>query len=127
VSWSDRSRRASSRTQAPRRSWPTQVGEFSFILATLGLSLGLIPGDAFQFVVAAALVSITLNPFVFRLVEPVERRIAARPDLVRLLQGAPLLTSGQAGVAETALPERVPYSTIAGIATRPAPSRPSVA
>jgi len=34
-------------------------------------------------------VSITLNPFVFRLVEPVERRIAARPDLERLLQGAP--------------------------------------
>ena len=34
-----------------------QVGEFSFILATLGLSLGLIPDDAFQLVVAAALVS----------------------------------------------------------------------
>ena len=66
-----------------------QVGEFSFILATLGLSLGLIPDEAFQLVVAAALVSITLNPFVFRLVEPVERRIAARPDLERLLQGAP--------------------------------------
>ena len=66
-----------------------QVGEFSFILATLGLSLGLIPDDAFQLVVAAALVSITLNPFVFRLVEPVERRIASRPDLIRLLEGAP--------------------------------------
>jgi CPA2 family monovalent cation:H+ antiporter-2 len=66
-----------------------QVGEFSFILATLGLSLGLIPDEAFQLVVAAALVSITLNPFVFRLVEPVERRIALRPDLERLLQGAP--------------------------------------
>jgi CPA2 family monovalent cation:H+ antiporter-2 len=66
-----------------------QVGEFSFILATLGLSLGLIPDDAFQLVVAAALVSITLNPFVFRLVEPVERRIASRPDLARLLEGAP--------------------------------------
>jgi K+:H+ antiporter len=66
-----------------------QVGEFSFILATLGLTLGLIPDEAFQLVVAAALVSITLNPFVFRLVEPVERRIALRPDLERLLQGAP--------------------------------------
>jgi len=66
-----------------------QVGEFSFILATLGLALGLIPDDAFQLVVAAALVSITLNPFVFGLVEPFERRIALRPGLVRLLQGAP--------------------------------------
>ena len=66
-----------------------QVGEFSFILATLGLALGLLPDDAFQLVVAGALVSITLNPFVFGLVEPVKRRIAMRPGLVRLLQGAP--------------------------------------
>jgi len=67
----------------------SQVGEFSFILATLGLSLGLIPDDAFQLVVAAALVSITLNPFVFGLVERTEERIVARPGLARLLQGAP--------------------------------------
>ena len=59
------------------------------ILATLGLSLRLIPNDAFQLVVAAALVSITLNPFVFGLVEPLERRISARPGLSRWLQGAP--------------------------------------
>jgi CPA2 family monovalent cation:H+ antiporter-2 len=66
----------------------SQVGEFSFILATLGLTLGLIPSDAFQLVVAAAIVSITLNPFLFRLVEPLERRIRSRPALLRLLQGA---------------------------------------
>jgi monovalent cation:H+ antiporter-2, CPA2 family len=67
-----------------------QVGEFSFILATLGLSLALIPDDAFQLVVAASLVSITLNPFVFRLVEPLEARIGARPGLARILEGAPV-------------------------------------
>ena len=66
----------------------SQVGEFSFILATLGLTLGLIPSDAFQLVVAAAIVSITLNPFLFRLVEPLESRIRARPALLRLVQGA---------------------------------------
>ncbi len=66
----------------------SQVGEFSFILATLGLTLGLIPSDAFQLVVAAAIVSITLNPFLFRLVEPLESRIRARPRLLRLVQGA---------------------------------------
>jgi CPA2 family monovalent cation:H+ antiporter-2 len=66
-----------------------QVGEFSFILATLGLSLGLIPTDGFQLVVTAALVSITLNPFVFGLVVPLARRISARPGLARWLQGAP--------------------------------------
>jgi predicted Kef-type K+ transport protein len=43
----------------------------------------------YQLVVAAALVSITLNPFVFGLVEPMERGIAARPELARFLRGAP--------------------------------------
>jgi monovalent cation:H+ antiporter-2, CPA2 family len=65
----------------------SQVGEFSFILATLGLSLALIPEDAFQLVVAAALVSITLNPFLFRLIEPLEAAIRTRPGLLRLLDG----------------------------------------
>ena len=66
----------------------SQVGEFSFILATLGLTLGLIPAAGFQLVVAAAIVSITLNPFLFRLVEPLEAGIRARPALLRALQGA---------------------------------------
>ena len=43
-----------------------QVGEFSFILGTLGLSLGLLPTEGFQLIVAGALLSITLNPFLFR-------------------------------------------------------------
>jgi CPA2 family monovalent cation:H+ antiporter-2 len=51
-----------------------QVGEFSFILATLGLSLELLPADGFQLVVAGALISITLNPFLFRAVDPLEHR-----------------------------------------------------
>jgi CPA2 family monovalent cation:H+ antiporter-2 len=66
----------------------SQVGEFSFILATLGLTLGLIPAEGFQLVVAAAIVSITLNPFLFRLVVPLEARIRARPGLLRAIQGA---------------------------------------
>jgi monovalent cation:H+ antiporter-2, CPA2 family len=66
----------------------SQVGEFSFILATLALSLALIPEAAFQLVVAAALISITLNPFLFGLVEPAEAWIRARPRALRLLQGA---------------------------------------
>jgi CPA2 family monovalent cation:H+ antiporter-2 len=42
-----------------------QIGEFSFILAALGRSLGLLPAEAQSLVVAGALISITLNPFVF--------------------------------------------------------------
>ncbi len=42
-----------------------QIGEFSFIVATASVSLGLLPERGFQLVVAAALISITLNPFLF--------------------------------------------------------------
>jgi len=45
-----------------------QIGEFSFILAGLGLSLGLITLEAQNLVLAGALLSITLNPLVFYLV-----------------------------------------------------------
>lgn len=42
-----------------------QIGEFSFILATTATALGLLPEEAFQVIVAVALLSITLNPAVF--------------------------------------------------------------
>jgi monovalent cation:H+ antiporter-2, CPA2 family len=42
-----------------------QIGEFSFILAALGLSLKLLPVEAQSLVVAGALISITVHPFVF--------------------------------------------------------------
>src|SRR5690348_2365729 len=41
-----------------------QIGEFSFILAALGVSLGLLPAEAQSLIVAGALISITLNPLV---------------------------------------------------------------
>ena len=42
-----------------------QIGEFSFILAALGVSLGLISLEAQNLILAGALLSITLNPLVF--------------------------------------------------------------
>ncbi|MCE9506888.1 MAG: Kef family K(+) transporter [Alphaproteobacteria bacterium] len=42
-----------------------QIGEFSFILVTLGLSLGLLPDDGRDLILAGALVSIGLNPIAF--------------------------------------------------------------
>jgi CPA2 family monovalent cation:H+ antiporter-2 len=42
-----------------------QVGEFSFILAGLGIALGLLPPEGQSLVVAGALLSITLNPLAF--------------------------------------------------------------
>jgi len=44
-----------------------QIGEFSFILAGLGVSLGLLPPEGQNLILAGALLSITLNPLVFRL------------------------------------------------------------
>jgi CPA2 family monovalent cation:H+ antiporter-2 len=44
-----------------------QIGEFSFILAGLGLSLDLLPAEGQNLILAGALLSITLNPLVFRL------------------------------------------------------------
>jgi CPA2 family monovalent cation:H+ antiporter-2 len=42
-----------------------QVGEFSFILAGLGLSYGLLPPEGLSLVLAGAMISITLNPLTF--------------------------------------------------------------
>ena len=43
-----------------------QIGEFSFILAGLGLELGLLPPEGHSLILAGALLSITLNPLLFR-------------------------------------------------------------
>ena len=42
-----------------------QIGEFSFILAGLGIALGLLPPEGRDLILAGALLSITLNPLVF--------------------------------------------------------------
>jgi CPA2 family monovalent cation:H+ antiporter-2 len=50
-----------------------QIGEFSFIIGTLGRSLGLLPEDGYQLIVAGSLLSITINPFLFRPVPGLEQ------------------------------------------------------
>jgi CPA2 family monovalent cation:H+ antiporter-2 len=55
-----------------------QVGEFSFILVGLGLTLGLIPVEAQSLVIAAAVISIAVNPFLFDAIEPVRKWIGER-------------------------------------------------
>lgn len=57
-----------------------QIGEFSFILAALGRQLGVLPAEATQALVVAAIVSITLNPLLYRLVEPITRWLRRKPD-----------------------------------------------
>jgi CPA2 family monovalent cation:H+ antiporter-2 len=47
-----------------------QIGEFSFILAGLGLSLGLMPAEGMSLVLAGALISIAFNPIAFAAIVP---------------------------------------------------------
>ena len=46
-----------------------QIGEFSFILAGLGVATGLLPAEGRDLILAGALLSITLNPLIFAIVE----------------------------------------------------------
>jgi CPA2 family monovalent cation:H+ antiporter-2 len=52
-----------------------QIGEFSFILAALGRQLEVLPEAATQVLVAASIVSITLNPFLFRWAARLARKL----------------------------------------------------
>jgi CPA2 family monovalent cation:H+ antiporter-2 len=69
-----------------------QIGEFSFILAGLGVTLGLLPPEGRDLILAGAILSITLNPLVFAAVDPLAAWIRARPRLNGLLErsGDPL-------------------------------------
>lgn len=69
-----------------------QIGEFSFILAGLGLSLGLLPDEGHDLILAAAILSITLNPLAFQAAN-------ALRTLVREKGSPRLLAHGQAGFA----------------------------
>lgn len=63
-----------------------QIGEFSFILAGLGVSLGLLPVEGQSLILAGALISISLNPLLFQVIEPAQRWIRARSTLARKLE-----------------------------------------
>jgi CPA2 family monovalent cation:H+ antiporter-2 len=63
-----------------------QIGEFSFILAGLGVSLGLLPLEAQSLILAGAFISITLNPLIFKLIEPAQAWIRSRSRVARILE-----------------------------------------
>ncbi|HVJ81633.1 MAG TPA: cation:proton antiporter [Planctomycetia bacterium] len=62
-----------------------QIGEFSFILAAMGRELGVLPEQGTSALVAAAIVSISLNPILFGLVDAAEKRAKRSPRLWKLL------------------------------------------
>jgi len=62
-----------------------QIGEFSFILAALGRELNVLPPEATNALVAAAIVSISMNPAIYRLTDRLEARAKKSPRLSRWL------------------------------------------
>lgn len=63
--------------QAPRATWlvalgTAQIGEFSFVLAGMGRTLGVVSDETYNLILAAALITIALNPLLLRLVPAAE-------------------------------------------------------
>jgi CPA2 family monovalent cation:H+ antiporter-2 len=83
-----------------------QIGEFSFILAALGMSLGLLPQLGQNLILAGAIISIAVNPLLFTAIEPVQRWLRARSSLARKFERPddPL----------AALPMQTPHEKLSG-------------
>jgi monovalent cation:H+ antiporter-2, CPA2 family len=62
-----------------------QIGEFSFILSDLARQHGLMPEAGHNVLVAAAILSITVNPLLFRGLPRIETWLKSRPALWRVL------------------------------------------
>ena len=84
-----------------------QIGEFSFILASMGRSLGVLPDEATNVLVAASIASIVVNPVAYRAIRPMERWAMAKPRLWAWLNRpsvvpADLVPHGRATAADPA-------------------------
>ncbi len=66
----------------------SQIGEFSFIVGTMARQYNLIGEEAFNVLVATAIVSITLSPLLYKGAMPLERWVSKRPRLWKLLNRA---------------------------------------
>lgn len=62
-----------------------QIGEFSFILSQVGRQHGLLNEAAHNLLVACALISITINPLLFRSIDRLEATLRCWPKLWRFL------------------------------------------
>jgi CPA2 family monovalent cation:H+ antiporter-2 len=83
-----------------------QIGEFSFILAALGISLELMPKEGQSLILAGAIISIAVNPLLFKAIEPLQRWLRANSQAVRKLESSP------DPLAE--LPMTVPHERLTG-------------
>ncbi|BCU77022.1 cation:proton antiporter [Luteolibacter sp. LG18] len=59
----------------------SQIGEFSFIVGTMGRQYGLLDEKAFNVLVASAIVTITVSPLIYRSVTPLDRWLSRLPGM----------------------------------------------
>jgi CPA2 family monovalent cation:H+ antiporter-2 len=74
-----------------------QIGEFSFILAALGVSLGLLTAEAQSLIVAGALLTISLNPLAFEVASRFGRWALRRPRILAALERGTPQETGPSG------------------------------
>jgi CPA2 family monovalent cation:H+ antiporter-2 len=67
-----------------------QIGEFSFILAGLGVGLKILPPAGQDLILAGALLSIVVNPLIFVVLDRWQAREVAREDAARVPAPEPL-------------------------------------
>jgi CPA2 family monovalent cation:H+ antiporter-2 len=63
-----------------------QIGEFSFILAGMGMQLKLLPAEGQSLILAGAIISIAVNPLLFKAVEPLQKWIRSKSELARRME-----------------------------------------
>jgi len=73
------------RTAVYAGSGLVQIGEFSFVLARIGASEGILPEEVYSLILAAALVTILLTPLSLRLAEPAFAFLSRIPGVTALL------------------------------------------
>ena len=77
---------SSARTMLVVAAGLSQVGEFTFIVGSTGVYLGLLDNDQYGLILAAAVISIIFNPVMFGLIQPVEKALRRLPALWRRLE-----------------------------------------
>jgi CPA2 family monovalent cation:H+ antiporter-2 len=70
-----------------------QIGEFSFVLGRLGKDLNLLPAAGLNVLVASSILSIILNPILYRAVKPIARWVAGNKLASRILEGRAAVTA----------------------------------
>ncbi len=91
-----------------------QIGEFSFILASMGVAFAILPPEGQDLILAGALISIVLNPVVFWAVDIMKPRLEAK---AARRMGEPIISPED---------RKEPVAAASGPATTDAPTQPAV-